>query len=147
MLLIGVMLFNTFIALSGLASMFSKWVASVGISPIVFLATVLLLYLPLGALMDEMSMMLLTIPFYMPTVKALGIDPVWFGILVILAWQIGLVAPPVGMIAFVTQSVLKEVSLQKVYRGCMPFIVALIIVEIVVLFVPGVALYFVQVMK
>ena len=83
----------------------------------------------------------------MPAVKALGIDPVWFGILIILAWQIGLVAPPVGMIAFVTQSVLKEVSLQTVYKGCLPFILALIIVEIVVIFVPDVALFLLQVMK
>jgi C4-dicarboxylate transporter DctM subunit len=147
MILIGVMLFNTFIALSGLSTLLSEWVISMGISPIVFLVMVLLLYLPLGALMDEVSMMLLTIPFYMPAVKALGIDPVWFGILIILAWQIGLVAPPVGMIAFVTQSVLKEVSLQTVYKGCLPFILALIIVEIIVIFVPDVALFLLQVMK
>ena len=147
MILIGVMLFNTFIALSGLSTLLSEWVMSMGISPIFFLVMVLLLYLPLGALMDEVSMMLLTIPFYMPAVKALGIDPVWFGILIILAWQIGLVAPPVGMIAFVTQSVLKEVSLQTVYKGCLPFILALIIVEIVVIFVPDVALFLLQVMK
>jgi tripartite ATP-independent transporter DctM subunit len=147
MILIGVMLFNTFIALSGLSTLLSEWVISMGISPIFFLVMVLLLYLPLGALMDEVSMMLLTIPFYMPAVKALGIDPVWFGILIILAWQIGLVAPPVGMIAFVTQSVLKEVSLQTVYKGCLPFILALIIVEIVVIFVPDVALFLLQVMK
>jgi len=147
MMIIGVMLFNTFIALSGLAVRLSDGVAHLGISPLLFLAIVLFLYLPLGALMDEASMMLLTIPFYMPTVQALGIDPVWFGILIILAWQIGLVAPPVGLIAFVTQGVLKEVPLETVYKGCLPFIAALVIVEIVVLFVPDVALFLLKVME
>ena len=146
-MIIGVMLFNTFIALSGLATVLSEWVVSIGISPLGFLAIVLFLYLPLGALMDEASMMLLTIPFYMPAVRALGIDPVWFGILIILAWQIGLVAPPVGLIAFVTQGVLKDVSLKTVYKGCLPFILALVIVEVVVLFVPDVALFLLKVMK
>ncbi len=146
-LLIGVMLFNTFIALSGLSRLLSEWVVSIGLSQVGFLAMVLFLYLILGALMDEVSMMLLTIPFYMPAVNALGIDPVWFGILVILAWQIGMVAPPVGLIAFVTQSVLKEVSLRTVYEGCLPFILALIIVEILVIFVPDIALFPLRLMK
>ena len=75
------------------------------------------------------------------------IDPVWFGILIILAWQIGLVAPPVGLIAFVTQGVLKDVSLKTVYKGCLPFILALIIVEVLVLLVPDIALFLLRVMK
>jgi len=141
------MLFNSFMALSGLSTLLSDWVISIGISPLLFLAIVLFLYLPMGALMDEASMMLLTIPFYLPAVKALGIDPVWFGILIIMAWQIGLVAPPVGLIAFVTQGVLKDVSLQTVYKGCLPFILALIIVEIMLLFIPDVALFLLKAMK
>ena len=147
MMIIGVMLFNSFMALSGLSTLLSDWVISIGISPLLFLAIVLFLYLPMGALMDEASMMLLTIPFYLPAVKALGIDPVWFGILIIMAWQIGLVAPPVGLIAFVTQGVLKDVSLQTVYKGCLPFILALIIVEIMLLFIPDVALFLLKAMK
>jgi tripartite ATP-independent transporter DctM subunit len=145
-IVIGVMIFSTFLGLSGISGMFSRWVISTGISRIGFLALVLFLYLPLGALMEEISMMMLTLPFYLPAAEALGIDVIWFGILIILAWQIGLVAPPVGMIAFVTQSVVKEPSIMTVYKGCLPFILALIVVEVLVLFIPDIALYLVRVM-
>jgi len=91
-------------------------------------------------------MMLLTIPIYMPAAHALGIDPIWFGILIILAWQIGNIAPPVGLICFVTQSAIKEVPILTVYKGCLPFIGALIIIEGIVIGVPDTALFLINLM-
>ena len=91
-------------------------------------------------------MMMLTLPFYVPAAQALGIDLIWFGILIILAWQIGLVAPPVGIIAFVTQSVVKEPTIGMVYKGCLPFIAALVLVEVLVILIPDIALYLVRAM-
>ncbi len=139
-ILIGVMLFNTFVALSRLPSTLGEWVIGIGISPALFLVFVLLLYLVLGAFMEEISLMLLTIPIFMPAVRALGVDPIHFGILIILAWQIGMLAPPVGLMVFVTKSVLPDVSTGTVYRGCLPFLVGLIFVEALVVFAPDVAL-------
>ena len=143
-IIIGVMIFSTFLGLSGLSGTFSRWVVASGVTPLIFLTLVLALYIPLGAVMEEISMMMLTLPFYVPAAQALGIDLIWFGILIILAWQIGLVAPPVGIIAFVTQSVVKEPSITTVYKGCLPFIAALIIVEMLVLLIPDIALYLVK---
>lgn len=141
MVLIGVMLFNSFITLSGFGSWLSALIAGSGISPTVFLLIVCALYIPLGALMDELSMMMLTVPLYMPTVEALGIDPVWFGILIMMSWQIGMIAPPVGLLVFVTKSTLKEVPINVIYKGCIPFLIGLILVEALVLFVPDTAMY------
>lgn len=146
-LLIGVMLFNGFIALSRLPATLGQWVIGMGVSPALFLMFVLLLYLVLGAFMEEVSLMLLTVPIFMPAVKALGIDPIHFGILIILAWQIGMIAPPVGLIVFVTKSVLPDVSTATVYRGSLPFLAGLIFVEALVVFVPDVALFPLRYMK
>jgi tripartite ATP-independent transporter DctM subunit len=141
LILIGVMLFNTFIALSGLGTQLSQWVVGIGISPMIFLLVVMLLYIPLGALMEEISMILLTVPLYMPSVQTLGIDPILFGILIMLSWQIGMIAPPVGMIAFVAKSTLKEVTINEVYKGCLPFLFGLILIQLLVLVFPDVALF------
>lgn len=147
MIIIGVMVFNTFIGLSGLSRALSTWVTEVGVSPIMFLVVVLGVYLILGAMMEEISMMLLTIPFYMPAVNALGIDPIYFGILIIVAWQIGLIAPPVGLIAFVTRGVLKDVPLVTVYKGCLPFIAVLVLVEAILIMKPDLVLFMVRLME
>jgi tripartite ATP-independent transporter DctM subunit len=141
MVLIGVMLFNSFIMLSGFGRWLSAWITQSGISVTMFLLIVCALYIPLGALMDELSMMMLTVPLYMPTVEALGIDPVYFGILIMMSWQIGMIAPPVGLLVFVTKSTLKGVPINVVYRGCIPFLIGLILVEALVLFVPDTAMY------
>ena len=135
------MLFNTFIALSGASAKLSLWVISMGISPTVFLLIVMALYIPLGALMEEISMILLTVPLYMPTVRALGIDPILFGVLIMLSWQIGMIAPPVGMIAFVAKSTIKTVSIYEVYKGCIPFLFGLIIIQLIILLFPDIALF------
>lgn len=147
MILIGVAFFNTFITLSGLPEALSKWIVSLGMSPVTFLVVVMALYFPLGALMDEISMMLLTVPFFLPTVKSLGIDPVYFGILIILAWQVGFIAPPVAMLVFVTKSVLPDVPIGKIYKGCLPYLLGLGIVELLILFVPAIVFVPLKFMK
>ncbi len=91
--------------------------------------------------------MLLPLPFLLPTAAALHIDLIWFGILVILAWQIGFLAPPVGLIVFVTQSVVKDVPLYTVYKGALPFLFGLIVVEILVVLLPDIILLPVKFMK
>jgi tripartite ATP-independent transporter DctM subunit len=147
MILIGVAFFNTFITLSGLPEALSKWIVSLGMSPVIFLLFVMALYFPLGALMDEISMMLLTVPFFLPTVKSLGIDPVYFGILIILAWQVGFIAPPVAMLVFVTKSVLPDVPIGKIYKGCLPYLLGLGIVELLILFFPAIVFVPLKFMK
>jgi tripartite ATP-independent transporter DctM subunit len=140
-ILIGVMIFNTFVAMSGVAAGLSNWIISIGLSKTAFLIIVFLLYIILGALMDEVSMVVLTVPFYMPAINALGIDVIWFGILIILAWQLGMILPPVGMMAFVAQNIVKEPTLGIVYKGCIPFAAALVVIEALVIIFPEIALF------
>lgn len=146
-LVIGAMIFNNFIAMSGLAGAFCDWINALQLSPLGFVGLVLFLYLPLGALMDEAAMLLLTIPIYLPTLRALGIDLIWFGILVMMSWQIGAIAPPVGLIAFIIQGVTKEPSLGTVFKGCIPFILALIAVTALLLMFPDLSLFMVSRME
>ena len=141
MILIGVAFFNTFVTFSGLPEALSKWIVSIGMGPLMFLIVVSALYFPMGALMDEISMMLLTVPFFLPTARALGIDPIYFGILIILAWQVGFIAPPVAMLVFVTHSVLPEVPIGKIYKGCIPYLLGLAIVELLILFIPAIVFF------
>jgi len=138
---VGAMIFNSFIAMSGVATHLSDWIISLGITKIGFLVIVFLLYIILGALMDEVSMVVLTVPFYMPAINALGIDIIWFGILIIMAWQLGMVLPPVGMMAFVGQKIIRDPSIWTVYKGCLPFAAALMIIEALIIAFPELVLF------
>jgi TRAP-type C4-dicarboxylate transport system permease large subunit len=86
-------------------------------------------------------MVVLTVPFYMPAINALGIDLIWFGILIILAWQLGMILPPVGMMAFVAQNIVKEPTIEMVYKGCIPFAAVLVIIEALIIAFPEIALF------
>jgi TRAP-type C4-dicarboxylate transport system permease large subunit len=96
-------------------------------------------YLVLGTAMEELSMILLTVPLLFPVVMALGYDPVWFGIIVVLVVQIGLISPPVGMNIFVVKSLLPHLSLTTVFRGVWPFTVALVVMLALVVAFPQLA--------
>lgn len=139
--IVGVMIFNSFVAMSGVAAKLSEWIISLGITKTGFLVVVFLLYIVLGALMDEVSMVVLTVPFYMPAINALGIDIIWFGILIILAWQLGMVLPPVGMMAFVAQKLLRDPSIGTVFKGCLPFAGVLVVIEILIILFPQIVLF------
>jgi TRAP-type C4-dicarboxylate transport system permease large subunit len=87
----------------------------------------MLIYVLLGTIMEELSMVLLTIPVFFPIVTSLGFDPVWFGVLIVLVVQIGLISPPVGMNLFVLNALLKDVSLPQIFRGVWLFVAALVL--------------------
>jgi TRAP-type C4-dicarboxylate transport system permease large subunit len=87
----------------------------------------MLIYVLLGTIMEELSMVLLTIPVFFPIVTQLGFDPVWFGVLIVLVVQIGLISPPVGMNLFVLNALLKTVPMAQIFRGVWMFVAALII--------------------
>ena len=99
------------------------------------LALILLMYLVLGCLMDAMAMVILTVPIVFPVVTALGFDPIWFGIIIVMTVELGLIHPPVGMNVFVIKSVIKDVNMSTIFVGVLPFVVTdLIRLVILVLF-------------
>jgi C4-dicarboxylate transporter DctM subunit len=93
----------------------------------------MLIYVLLGTIMEELSMVLLTIPVFFPIVTGLGFDPVWFGVLIVLVVQIGLISPPVGMNLFVLNALLKDVALKQIFRGVWLFVVMLVVALFLVL--------------
>ena len=90
------------------------------------ITAMMLIYVVLGTVMEELTMVLLTIPLFFPIVIGLGFDPVWFGVLIVMIVQIGLISPPVGMNLFVLNALLPDVGLGQIFRGCWPFVLIMV---------------------
>ena len=130
MIVLGAGLYNTFLALSQLPQEMAQWVLDLGMSPWLVLTTVLVVYLLLGCVMDSLSMILLTIPIFFPMIMGLdfGLPPeetaIWFGILVLIVVEVGLITPPVGMNLFVINNMAKGIPISHTYKGVMPFVIS-----------------------
>ena len=130
MIVLGAGVYNTFLALSQLPQEAAAMVGGSGLNPWVVLIAILVIYVVLGCFMDSLSMILLTIPVFFPVVTALdfGMPPehfaIWFGILVLIVVEVGLITPPVGMNLFVINSMAKDVPIMDTYRGVMPFVLS-----------------------
>jgi tripartite ATP-independent transporter DctM subunit len=152
-ILLGAEVFDAFLALSQLPARAAELVGNSGLPPYAIMAVLMLFYILLGAVMDELAMILLTLPVFFPIVRALdfGIPPdevgIWFGILVLMVVGIGLTAPPIGLNVFVVSGIARDVPIQKTYRAILPFIVADIIkIGLLILF-PGLALWLVRLLS
>jgi TRAP-type C4-dicarboxylate transport system permease large subunit len=105
------------------------------------MAAICAIYVVLGTAMEELSMILLTIPVFFPVVVHLGFDPVWFGIIVVMVVELGLITPPIGMNVFVIKGIAKDVPLETIFRGVTPFVVAQIILIAILVLFPQIALW------
>ena len=126
-ILIAAMIFSSFINFTTMPGDLKDWLLHLGLPPLAIVAAMMLIYVLLGTIMEELSMVLLTIPVFFPIVVGLGFDPVWFGVLIVLVVQIGLISPPVGMNLFVLSALLKTVPLAQIFRGVWLFVIALIV--------------------
>ncbi len=124
--IVGALVFNVFLATSGFATAFTNWLLGLPVSRWVILVISLLMYIPLGAFMDELALMMLTLPIIAPVISILGFDLVWYGILLTVMLQFGLLTPPIALAAYVVQGVTK-VPLWDIYRSLIPFLVALLV--------------------
>lgn len=129
-IVLGANLYNSFLALTQMPQQAAELVVSLGLSPWMILSVILFVYLLLGGPMDSLSMILLTIPIFFPIIMSLdfGLTPeetaIWFGILVLISVEVGLISPPVGMNLFIIQSMAKDVPTGQVFRGVIPFIIS-----------------------
>jgi C4-dicarboxylate transporter DctM subunit len=147
---IGAFMFNYFCAKSTIPIAIGEWAAALTVPSWVIVVAITIIYLIMGALMDEPSIQVLTIPIFYPLlVHTLGYDPIWFGVIQVRLLEIGLIAPPVGMVCFVVAGMLKgeDTSLQDVYRGVMPFIYMELVTMPLFLFVPQICLWLPSLMK
>lgn len=145
--LIGALLFSNFMNLAGLPTALLSWVQALGASPTMVLMAILGLYLMLGCLLESMSMVLLTVPIFFPLVQALGFDPIWFGITVVVVTEISLITPPVGLNVFVLSAVLPDVKTGTIFRGVTAFWLADIVRLGLIVFVPWFSLVLPQLMR
>jgi C4-dicarboxylate transporter, DctM subunit len=124
MILIGALIFADFINITSMPADLKGFVTRFEVSPIMVVAAICVIYVLLGTAMEELSMVLLTLPVFFPVIVHLGYDPVWFGVLIVVVVEIGLISPPVGMNLFVLKTLLPNVPTTTVFRGVMPFMMA-----------------------
>jgi C4-dicarboxylate transporter DctM subunit len=131
--LIAAMMFANFVNFTTMPNDLRETIVRLGLPPLAIVGAMMLIYVVLGTLMEELSMVLLTLPVFFPIVTQLGFDPVWFGVLIVLVVQIGLISPPVGMNLFVLNALLKTVPLSQIFRGVWLFVAALVVALALVL--------------
>ncbi len=150
LIFIGADLMNSALALTQVPNQLAAVVGGWGLSPLMVVSAILLFYVVLGAVMDELSMILLTIPIFFPMV--IGLDfgmpkesvAIWFGIMVLMVVEFGLLAPPVGLNVYVVNGMAKDVPISESYRGVMPFLISDTIRTLLLLFFPGISLWLVK---
>jgi len=122
--LIGAFVFSNFLNMTGMPREIGEFVSGNGYPAWAVMALIIVAYILLGMILDSISMILLTIPVFFPLVQFYGFDPIWFGIIVVVVTEISLITPPVGMNIFVLANVVPDISISKIYRGVIPFVVA-----------------------
>jgi tripartite ATP-independent transporter DctM subunit len=149
LIILGAGLYNNFLALTQLPQSASVWVAEQGFSPWIVLAAVLLMYLIFGCIMDSLSMVLLTVPIIFPIMSVLdfgmsqGDFGLWFGILVLIVVEVGLITPPVGMNLFIINSMAKDIPIRETYRGALPFVLTDLVRVVILTAFPAITLWLV----
>jgi tripartite ATP-independent transporter DctM subunit len=140
-LVAGANVFSYFLALSTIPIEMSTWIVGLGVHRYAVLAIIVFIYLLLGCFLDAISMMILTLPVVFPVVLQLGFDPIWFGVVCVLMMGAGLITPPLGLCVFTVASVAKDTSLEEVFKGALPFVIAILFVVFLITLYPQIALF------
>jgi tripartite ATP-independent transporter DctM subunit len=139
--LIGALIFGYFLTVTQTPQKVTEFLTGLGLGSYGVLAVIMVMYLVLGCLMDAMAMIILTVPIIFPVVSQLGFDPIWFGVIIVMTVELGLIHPPVGMNVFVIKSVVKDVKFSTIFVGVLPFIVTDLIRLVILIAFPIIALY------
>jgi C4-dicarboxylate transporter DctM subunit len=142
--LIGALLFGYFLTITQTPQKLTEFLVGLGVGRYGVLAMIMLMYLVLGCLMDAMAMIILTVPIIFPVITALGFDPIWFGVIIVMTVELGLIHPPVGMNVFVIKSVVKDVSFTTIFKGVLPFVATDILRLVILIAFPMIALWLPQ---
>lgn len=140
-LVTGANIFSYFLALSTIPIKVSTWIVSLGTSKYLILTIIVLIYLLLGCFLDAISMMILTLPVIFPVILTLGFDPIWFGVVCVLMMGAGLITPPLGLCVFTVASIAKDAPLGEVFKGAIPFLIAILFITFIITLFPQIALF------
>jgi tripartite ATP-independent transporter DctM subunit len=147
MILIGALLFANFVNYTTMPADLKSFVNLFQATPWLVIVAICAIYVVLGTAMEELSMILLTVPLFFPVVASLGYSPIWFGIVIVIVVQLGLISPPVGMNIFVVKNLLGHISIGTVFRGVTPFTIALCVLLALIVAFPEIATWLPSYMK
>jgi len=139
--LIGAILFGYFLTITQTPQKVTEFLTGLGLGRYGILALIMLMYLVLGCLMDALAMIILTVPIIFPVIKQLGFDPIWFGVIIVMTVELGLIHPPVGMNIFVIKSVVEDAKISTIFYGVLPFIITDVLRLIILIAFPMIALW------
>jgi C4-dicarboxylate transporter DctM subunit len=139
--LIGALLFGYFLTVTQTPQKVTEFLTGLGLGRYGVLALIMVMYLVLGCLMDALAMIILTIPIIFPVITALGFDPIWFGVIIVMTVELGLIHPPVGMNVFVIKSVIQDVKFSTIFYGVLPFIATDLVRLVILIAFPILATY------
>ena len=137
----GATVFGHFLAISNIPFVLADWVGGLPMPPMAVMAVIIFIYFIGGFFMDSMALIVVTIPIFFPVVMNLGFDPIWFGVIIVLVGEMGVITPPVGVNVFVIKGIAPDVPLHVIFRGILPFLVALIILTILLTIFPNIATF------
>jgi tripartite ATP-independent transporter DctM subunit len=143
----GATVFGHFLAVTGIPANIGTWVSTLPLPPPVIIGLILLVYILLGCMMDALAMIMLTIPIFFPVVIALGYDPIWFGVIIVLVTAMGIITPPVGINVYIVAGVARDVPLQVIFKGATRLLMALFATAVLVILFPQIATYLPSLMK
>ncbi len=141
LIMIGAYVFGYFLTVSRMPMELANTVAEMNVPPLLIVLLILAIYAVLGCFVDSLPLIVLLTPIFLPIISNLGYDPIWFGVLMVMIMQLGLITPPVGMCVYVMGGIAKDVSLGRIFKGVAPFVVALLITCIIVAVVKPLALW------
>ncbi|MGD9115668.1 MAG: TRAP transporter large permease [Dehalococcoidia bacterium] len=144
----GAIIFGHFMAVAKLPLILSEWVGGLPLPPMAIMGVIVLIYLVGGCFMDALALITLTVPIIYPVVLVLGFDPIWFGVIIVLVTEMGVITPPVGLNVYVIKGVAPDVPLESIFKGILPFLAAIVVAVIILMvfpqiatFLPGLAIY------
>lgn len=140
LIITGATVFGHFMAVSRMTFELADWVGGLPLPPMMIMSIIIFIYFIGGCFMDSMALVVLTIPIFYPVAMRLGFDPIWFGVIIVLVAEMGVLTPPVGVNVYVIKGI-SDVPLETIFKGVMPFIAAQIVCTIIICAFPRIATY------
>ncbi len=140
-------IYGRFLAISGLPGGLARWAVELPLPPAAILTVILFIYLVLGCFIDALALILLTVPIFYPVAISIGYDPIWFGVIIVLALGMGVITPPVGANVYVVAGVDRETPVMDIFRGVSPYLLAIVVCIILLTLFPQIALFLPNLVK
>ncbi len=143
----GAVIFGHFMAITRIPYLLADYVSSLPLPPHAIIGVIIFVYLIGGCFMDALAMIMLTIPIFFPVVQALGFDPIWFGVVIVLITEMGVITPPVGINVYVVYGVARDVPLENIFKGVFPMLISLLVCNLLLILFPQIALWLPSLMR